>query len=330
MTLLTFIRIAIPVFLLTLTATACAPYAQPVGPERLIPQLEAEAIISYDGRSLPLRKWPAVGPEKAIILALHGFNDYARAWELPAAYWASYGVTTYAYDQRGFGHDPNAGIWGDDLALLRDVQITTRLLRDQYPRLPIFLVGESMGGAIALSTMAVDPLPVVDGLILSAPAVWGSEALPLLYRASSWITAHTFPSVTVTGRNLGIRASDNIAMLRELGRDPLFIKATRFDAIWSLVGMMGQGLRAAEKITLPTLVLYGMHDQVIPKAPIDAMLSRMAHQPRVALYDNGWHMLFRDLQGPIVWQDVLEWMFNPDQPLPSGAETLRRPLFPKK
>src|SRR3546814_13687678 len=62
----------------------------------------------------------ADGPPAAIILALHGFNDYSRSFEAPAAYWADRGIATYAYDQRGFGQTPHRGLWPGAARLIAD------------------------------------------------------------------------------------------------------------------------------------------------------------------------------------------------------------------
>jgi hypothetical protein len=36
-------------------------------------------------------------------------------------------------------------------------------------------------------------------------------------------------------------------------------------------------------------------------------------------YPDGWHLLLRDLQRRLVWQDIIAWI--EDQPLPSGQES---------
>jgi acylglycerol lipase len=77
-----------------------------------------------DGAKLPLHVWPAedaVTP-KAVIVALHGFNDYGTFIKAAAAYWASHGIAVYAYDQRGFGDAPNRGIWPGGEALVDDLR----------------------------------------------------------------------------------------------------------------------------------------------------------------------------------------------------------------
>src|SRR5262249_47536372 len=48
----------------------------------------------------------AAGEVRAVILALHGFNDYSHAFAMPGPLWAEQGIATYAYDQRGFGGTP--------------------------------------------------------------------------------------------------------------------------------------------------------------------------------------------------------------------------------
>jgi acylglycerol lipase len=79
-----------------------------------IPRFTAESFVAADGQVLPLRRWlppggNGAGQVKAVILALHGFNDYNNAFEGPGEAWAKRGIATYAYDQRGFGAAPERG-----------------------------------------------------------------------------------------------------------------------------------------------------------------------------------------------------------------------------
>src|SRR5690348_9841856 len=74
--------------------------------EPTTPHLESDAIIMSDGARLPLRVWLPSGPVKAVVLALHGFNDYSNAFATPGEALAWRGIATYAYDQRGFGKAP--------------------------------------------------------------------------------------------------------------------------------------------------------------------------------------------------------------------------------
>ena len=74
-----------------------------IGPPIREPALTDEYFITADGTRLPYQMWRPTADPDAVILALHGFNDYSNAFARPAAWWAERGVLTYAYDQRGFG-----------------------------------------------------------------------------------------------------------------------------------------------------------------------------------------------------------------------------------
>jgi len=153
-----------------------------------------------------------------------------------------------------------------------------------------------------------------------APAVWGRETMDPLYRATLWLGAHLMPWQKLTGRGLDIMPSDNIEMLRALGRDPLVIKETRIDAVYGLANLMDTALAAAPRVRAPLLVLYGARDEVIPKRPTRLMIQRLAGPHRFAFYGEGYHMLLRDLQAETVWRDVLAWVLDTAATLPSAAD----------
>ncbi len=307
-------------------ATACAPRLAPGGPGPTTPRLAEDRLVAADGLRLPLRAWlPEDGAApKAIILALHGFNDYSNAFEEPGRYWAARGIATFAYDQRGFGAAPHRGLWAGTPALTADLTAAARALRAHYPGIPLYLLGQSMGGAVVLAAMAGADPPPAAGVILAAPAVWARSTMPLLYRISLWIGAHTLPWTAVTGRGLNVQASDNIEMLRALGRDPLYIKETRIDALHGLVDLMDAALAAAPRLRVPALLLYGAKDEVVPEGPAlrlwQALPKIARDRQRRALYEDGWHMLLRDLEAEVVLNDVVHWIEAPRAPLPSGAE----------
>ncbi|MCP4330519.1 MAG: alpha/beta hydrolase [Alphaproteobacteria bacterium] len=311
-----------------LGVVACAPRVQPPGPVVRAPALETDRIVAHDNISLPLRAWLPDQPPTAVFVALHGFNDYSNAFTAPAAYWRDNGIATYAYDQRGFGGTVYRGQWAGADVMARDLTDAVALVRARHPAVPVYLLGVSMGGAVAMHAATGDTPPDVDGMVLVAPAVWGRSTMPLHYRVALWLGAHSLPWATVTGRGLGIKPSDNIEMLRALSADPMVIKETRVDAIDGLVDLMDEALAAADRVDLPVLVLYGENDQIVPKAPTRAMLERLpAANSTIAIYDGGYHMLLRDLQAEIVHRDVAAWVADPAAPLPSGADGNAGALF---
>jgi acylglycerol lipase len=303
-----------------------------------VPRFTETSFITADGQILPLRKWlpQAAGAQsevKAVILGLHGFNDYSQAFDGPGEIWAKEGIATYAYDQRGFGAAPERGLWPGRAVLAADAATAAQILRRLYPGMPLYLLGESMGGAVAVVALTGEsgtPAPDVDGVILTAPAVWGRSTMDLLPRLALWAGVRLMPGLTLTGRGLKIKASDNIPMLQALAKDPLVIHATRIDTIYGLVDLMDAALASGALLEKPLFVMYGAKDEIVPRVPIQRFVDALPAEPthsKLAWYENGYHMLLRDLEGPLVIADVASWVLAPAAPLPSGADRTAAETF---
>ena len=308
---------------MTILIAACAPeQQQPVVASGEPARLLAGTFYTADGTALPYRAWLPQRKARAVVVALHGFNDYSNAFAMPALYFRSAGVALYAYDQRGFGAGPHPGIWGGKDNMTGDLRQFVMLVRALHPGAPLYILGESMGGAVAIAAVASPDFPRVDGLILSAPAIWGDETMSDLYRAVLWTMAHTVPFAEFTGSDLEILASNNIPMLRAMSKDPLVLKSARADAIYGLVGLMDDAYVNIPNLTVPVLMLYGSCDQVIPPEPIASALKRLKAHTRFAYYPGAYHMLLRDLSADWIMTDVIHWLRNHNDALPSGFEAL--------
>lgn len=289
------------------------------------PRFAGDTFFAKDGAALGLSSWvPEDGPVKSVIVALHGMNDYARTYEMAGPYWAKQGIATYAFDARGFGRSPNRGIWGGEKLILDDVRTAVAVARIKHPNVPISLVGESMGAATILAALDDENPPLIDRVVLIAPAVWGWSNLPAAYRVSLWLTAHTPVSLRPVNPPRAvvrkITASDNVEMLRALGRDPNMIFATRLDTVYGLVGIMERAFRAAHKVPPETLVLYGTKDQIIPRRSVERTIVGLPTHVQTVEYPQGYHMLTRDRQAERVWRDIAHFIDNPTAPVPSRLE----------
>jgi acylglycerol lipase len=315
-----------PHLLLILFLTGCMPMIHPPGEKNITPHITSNLYYTEDGASLPLRQWlPKKTEAKAMLIALHGFNDYSNFFDQPGTYLSTQGVACYAYDQRGFGAAPKRGSWAGIPAYADDLRHLAKLLKQHHPKLPIYLLGESMGGAVIITAMGQMNLPEVEGIILVAPALWARQTMPWYQTSLLWTLAHTVPWLTLTGKGVRVQASDNIDMLRKLGKDPLVIKKTRVEAIYGLSDLMDEAFKGADGLRTNTLILYGENDEIIPKKPtydfIQRFLTKDVERKTVALYQQGYHMLLRDLNAAVIWKDIVVWM-EQQKPvkLPSGAD----------
>jgi alpha-beta hydrolase superfamily lysophospholipase len=319
-------RLRLAALLLPIVLAACAPRLQEIGPPIDTPRLDQTFIHMPDGVDLPLRQWqPWDRPTEAAIIGLHGFNDYSKGLAAAGKGMARRGFAFYAYDQRGFGASPQHGIWAGEAQMVADLRVAAQLVKAKHPGLPLFLLGESMGGSVIMAAMTGDDPPIADGVILAAPAIWGFQTMPSIQREAVEVSAHTVPWMKVVPTGVHAQASDNRAALRDLARDPLVIKETRVDTAYGLVQLMSTAFDAAAKLDKPRwLVMFGEREAILSRGAVNEALPRFPEvapdHGRLAIYRRGYHLLLRDFGQYEVFDDMAAWIRDPKAPLPSGAD----------
>ncbi|MEM6902090.1 MAG: alpha/beta fold hydrolase [Pseudomonadota bacterium] len=314
--------------LCVLILAACAPDFRPAGPAIQAPVLTlgeddqglSDAIIAADGTELPLKKWPATGGVRAVVVALHGFTDYRQAFALPAAAWSTVGITTYAFDQRGFGAAGERLRWAGTETYVNDARQALAVIRRQHPGLPLYLLGESMGGAVAILAVTETETAgdVADGLILIAPAVMDRPGLGEFERTVLDVTANLLPWAMSGRRGVGVLPTDNIPLLRMMSRDPLMQREVRFDQIYGLLLMLEAATQRIQDIDMPSLVLFGGEDRILPSGVADYFRGEVPETLdedliRIEVIPEAYHMILRDLDASDRHDRVAAWILDEDR-----------------
>jgi alpha-beta hydrolase superfamily lysophospholipase len=318
-------RRSLVIALAALPVAACA--SVPVPPQASQPPVPPDGHFAMrDGARLPYRVWLPQGQPRVVALALHGFDDSRDAWEIPAGPLTEAGWAVYAPDQRGFGQAPVRGHWAGSDVMADDAGEIARILRGRHPGANLIIMGESMGGAIAMCLATGGDAPPGARYVLVAPAVWGRAQMSILIQGALWLACTFTPGTELTGAPVKVTASDNREALIRLSRDPLTIHATRVDTLRGLVNLMSRALAAAPRFRAPGLFLYGGKDELVPKDAMAAMWRALppAQDHRLAYYPDDYHLMLRDLQRARPIGDIIAWTDAVYDRLPSGADIAAR------
>lgn len=290
--------------------------------------VDENVFVADDGARLGLSVWQAETADPEIVfLGVHGMNDYAGAFRWSAPFWAEQGITTYAYDQRGFGRSPNFGIWPKEELMRDDLRTAAKEVRRRHPNAKIAVIGVSMGAAVSMTAFGSDNPPDADILILSGPGLRGWGANPIAYRLSLWMSSHIRPSWVVKPPKIVTRSitpTDHTEVLHVHWEDQYFQKTNRIDSVYGVVSVMEAAHKAASALpqNIPTLFLYGAKDQIIPPNGVKRTTPKLPSHVKTAYYENGYHMLLRDLQREIVLEDIVSFTKAPNEDLPSKVPEL--------
>ena len=261
-----------------------------------------ETVRARDGESLGLRHWPSPGPARASLLIIPGLGEHGGRYERAAGILAASGLDTWALDLRGFGRAGGRRAYVERLDIWLD-DIAERLAVLRQSDGPVVLLGHSMGGLVA-ARYAESTRPQPDLLVLSAPAVAGN--IPAWKQALARILGRVAPTVAVKNGLDGSILSRDPAVGQDYVADPLNVHATttRLGAI--LLAAQAPAIADLGRITVPTLVIHGGADHLVPTASSEVFATRPNVERRVL--PGLAHETFNEPEGPAVVGDVAAWI----------------------
>jgi alpha-beta hydrolase superfamily lysophospholipase len=249
---------------------------------------------------IPCRSWlPTKVPTTMVLLCVHGLGLNSKSYEGFGQRVAQLGVATYALDVRGFGRwMERAGKDQVDFdACLTDIEKVLKALRASYQKLPVYILGESMGGAIALRVAAVQP-DLVDGLISAVPS--GDrfhKTRNQLRVALRLITGRKNKPMDV-GDKLVQDATDDPALQERWKDDPLNRMELTPKELMQFQGFMNENHDAAPKIDRkPVLVICGFKDRLVkPQGTVELFNELTTPDKMLVILGNGEHLIFEEGQ----------------------------------
>jgi alpha-beta hydrolase superfamily lysophospholipase len=263
--------------------------------------------LTGDGVRLPLAAWLPDGAATTVLLALHGYGDYREAFGRVGRWLAAHGIAVYAYDQRGFGETRTRGRWPGAEALIGDCADAAAALRGAHPELPLAVLGESMGGSVALAGLASGQVAGVDRLILAAPGVRGGVQLRQLHDLALRLGALALPWLRVELRRGGRPWLDREESTR-LAEDPLILRHLSVGTYDGLIELANLATLVNPARVPPTLLLYGELDGTIPRAGIDDLARRLGDRCTLRTYPERHHLLLHERGADEVFADCLRWL----------------------
>lgn len=248
--------------------------------------------------SVPMRSWVPVERPREVLLCVHGLGFSSLSFTDFGQDMASRGYAVYAMDVRGFGQwmKRKEGDTVDFEACLNDVEAALKKLRAAYPGVPVFLIGESMGGAIALAATSRYPA-LVDGLVSAVPSsdrfgkVRGELTVGAHYLEDKDKEIDIAPVVVA-------RSTSDKGMQREMKANPtnrMKITPRELKAFEDF--MKGNNDAAALIEKQPVLMMAGFKDKLVkPEGTIELFNALTTQDKLLMVVGDGEHLLLEENQ----------------------------------
>ncbi|HVD30272.1 MAG TPA: lysophospholipase [Methylomirabilota bacterium] len=266
-------------------------------------------VRARDGIELHAYEWPAAGTPRAHLLLVHGIAEHAGRYRHVASQLANAGITTHAFDQRGFGGSGGHRAYVDRWSQYHD-DVEDRLaeVRSVADGLPVVLYGHSMGGLIALGYTLADPArPLPDLLVLSAPAI--DATVPAWKRRLADILGGTVPRFAIANTFPKGGLSSDPAVEAAYLADPVAVHRTTARLGVSLFreqDRVKSALTSGRPLPVATYVLHGADDPIVPEWASRSLEGRTNVTRRV--YDGLHHETHNEPTGATVIDDTIAWI----------------------
>lgn len=256
------------------------------------------------------QQWRPEGDVKGIVVIVHGYAEHSGRYNYVAEFLTRHGYAVYAFDLRGHGRSEGirafVRLFNEYLIDLKDFLIR---VNEKEPGRPLFLLGHSMGGAIAV-LYCLKEKPLIHGLILSGPLLKISDRISPLKRTLIAVIGTIFPKLPVVKKlNCSLLSHDR-EVVRRYDNDPLVYRG-------KLLAREGREINLAinyiqrhmEDISLPLLILHGTGDRIVDVEGSRQLYVRAGSGDKtIKLYKDFYHEILNEPQRDTVLSNIVAWL----------------------
>lgn len=259
------------------------------------------------GLELYYQSWHPQGSAEAVLIIVHGHGGHSGIFPLMVEYLIEHNYAIYAFDLRGNGRSPGQrGYINSWSEFLIDLKSFVDLVKAKEADRDLFIIGQSMGGTIALDYILREPSQL-KGLILLAPALeLGVSSWKLL---AGKILSDVLPRFSLaTGIDFSAASRDPkaVAACKE---DPLRHSRGTARLATELLNTIKWIEAHIAEIKVPLLILHGGADRVTLPQSSRTFFERLtlADKERQE-YPGSYHELHSDINYQEVLRDMENWI----------------------
>jgi alpha-beta hydrolase superfamily lysophospholipase len=260
------------------------------------------------GLSIYWQRWLPEAAPSALVVIAHGVSEHSDRYRHVGARLVAAGYAAYAIDHRGHGRSEGKRALVDRIDnAVADLDALVVLAAEQHPGVPVFLLGHSMGGAIALC-YAIAHQDRLSGLLLSGP-VAALEAAPPSTRMLAAVLSALTPGLPLIEIDAGA-----------VSRDPAVVETYRSDpmvyhgklpvrTVSELARAVSSFPTAVAAITIPTLLMYGTEDKLCPPQGSVMLSERIGSSDLTTkAYPGLYHEILNEPEQDEVLDDLCGWL----------------------
>ena len=263
---------------------------------------------SQDGLEMYARSWAPEENAKAVVCLVHGLGEHSSRYAHVGQAFSDAGFALVAFDLRGHGKSGGQrGHFPSLEAVMGDIHEHIRQGSEQFPGLPVFLYGHSLGGLLVLNYATYHEHDlhgvIATGAGLRSPVLEQKGKVAL-----SKVMGGLLPTMTIpTGLD-----ADGISHDRELVRaykeDPLVHDVATLSTARIGMNAVDRAFAHAAEFPVPLLLMHGTADPVTYARGSQEFAALVPDRSTLKLWDGLYHEIHNEPEQRDVFDFMIEWM----------------------
>ena len=269
---------------------------------------ESSHVSERTSNGLYYRHWPKA-KAKGVVLLVHGLGEHCQRYEHLAAYLNQAGYAMSSMDLPGHGKSDGARGHADNFDVFQNAVLQLyKRTKASIPKLPIFLLGHSMGGLIA-TRLLLDHQDKFKGAMLSGAAIQSPQEPSALQVTIIKLVAKLFPKAKMLALDASAISRDPIVVEKYMA-DPLVSKeklSAQF--LVSMTNAMQECQDKADKINLSIKIMHGSSDVMTAAAGSQLLHDSVSSSDKqITIYQGLFHEIFNEPEGETIFAEMVSWM----------------------
>jgi alpha-beta hydrolase superfamily lysophospholipase len=280
---------------------------------RLIAQqgvpMEIGEFAGLGGVRLCWQSWKPEGRPKAIVVMMHGGNNYCDmdGYRKLAETLVGAGYGVYSFDQRGYGRSEGERMHMGSWANIRgDFAAFLHFIRIREGNVGIYGMGLSFGALQTLDQAIVSPHLLKGIVVMSVSTI--SLKVPGAINVAVGVLGSVAPKTKISATPLeSFPGAREFLGRQDLWADPLCPDTQTFGNLKELLKRQREIPDDLQYITIPIFHLQGLMDDIA--LPDETLVERCSSEDKTyKQYSNAEHEMLNSIDREQIINDILDWL----------------------
>ena len=263
---------------------------------------------SFEGEKLFGQSWIPQEEPKAVINFVHGIGEHTDRYQDWMPFFVNAGFAVFAIEYRGHGRSfGKRGYIKQYDDILKDIDVLLEESNKNYPDLPHFIYGHSLGGNL-VANYILRKKNNLKAAVITSPWLWLSKEPSAFLMSISKFLHKIAPGLTISS---GLKTSD-ISQVKKVvedyKKDKMVHGKISLELFFSAFNNGKWAVENADKLSIPVLLAHGTSDRICSPKGSEAFYNKNAKNVQLKLWEDMYHELHNESVREEHAAYIIEWL----------------------